>query len=165
MTTLKNILENELNLINYMDASRMKPLIDELYENIITHFECECGSKVLITNKAKHLKSSGHLNIKTNAMTVEKEQHYICECGSKVLITNKSRHLKSKGHNIKKEQEEDKKEEDKKEEDKKEEDKKEEDATEEEEKEEEKEEHKKPKKEEHKKPKKEEHKKPKKRRT
>ena len=67
-----------------------------------THFECVCGSKVLIKNKARHLKSSEHLNSKTNE---EKEQYYICECGSKVLITNKSRHLKSKGHNNIKEQE------------------------------------------------------------
>lgn len=82
-----------------------------------THFECVCGSKVLITNKARHLKSSEHLNSKTNE---EKEQYYICECGSKVLIKNKSRHLKSKGHNTIK-NEEPKKEDEKKEEPKKEE--------------------------------------------
>ena len=63
-----------------------------------THYECECGSKVLITNKARHLKSPVHLTIKTNENTVEKEEYYICECGSKVLITNKARHLKSKKH-------------------------------------------------------------------
>ena len=119
MTTLKNILENELNLTNYIDTSEMKPLIDELQENTITHFECECGSKVLITNKSRHLKSPEHLIIKTNETVVEKEKHYICECGSKVLITNKARHLKSKGHNIKKEEEE--KEEEKEEEEKEEE--------------------------------------------
>jgi len=80
-----------------------------------THFECICGSKVLIKNKARHLKSSEHLNSKTNE---EKEQYYICNCGSKVLITNKARHLKSKGHNtIKKEDE--KKEDEKKEDEKK----------------------------------------------
>jgi len=90
-----------------------------------THFECVCGSKVLIKNKARHLKSSEHLNNKTNE---EKEQYYVCNCGSKVLITNKSRHLKSKGHNVKKEEtkkEETKKEETKKEETKKENEKKE----------------------------------------
>jgi DNA-directed RNA polymerase subunit RPC12/RpoP len=82
-----------------------------------THFECVCGSNVLIKNKARHLKSLEHLNSKTNE---KKEQHYNCNCGSKVLITNKSRHLKSKGHNtIKKE--EAKKKEPKKEESKKEE--------------------------------------------
>ena len=82
-----------------------------------THFECICGSKVLITNKARHLKSSEHLNSKTNE---EKEQYYVCNCGSKVLITNKAKHLKSKGHNnIKKE--EPKKEDEKKEDEKKEE--------------------------------------------
>ena len=69
-----------------------------------THFECECGSKVLMSHKARHLKSPGHLNIKTNAITVEKEQHYICECGSKVLTKNKARHLKSNKHNVKKEE-------------------------------------------------------------
>jgi DNA-directed RNA polymerase subunit RPC12/RpoP len=82
-----------------------------------THFECNCGSKVLITNKARHLKSPEHLNIKTNESTIKKEEYYNCICGSKVLITNKSRHLKSTKHNIKKEEEKkEEKEESKKEE-------------------------------------------------
>ena len=113
MTTLKNILENEMNLTNYIDTSEMKPLIDELQENTITHFECNCGSKVLISHKARHLKSPGHLNIKTNETVVEKEEYYNCSCGSKVLITNKSRHLKSTKHNVKKEEEKEKEEEEK----------------------------------------------------
>ena len=74
-----------------------------------THFECVCGSKVLKSHKARHLKSSEHLNSKTNE---EKEQYYICECGSKVLIKNKSRHLKSKGHNTIKNEESKKEEKD-----------------------------------------------------
>jgi hypothetical protein len=88
-----------------------------------THFECVCGSKVLITNKARHLKSSEHLNNKTNE---EKEQYYICNCGSKVLIKNKARHLKSNKHNVKKEEskEDEKKEDEKKEDEKKEDEKK-----------------------------------------
>lgn len=104
MTTLKNILENELNLTNYIDTSEMKPLIDELHENTITHFECECGSKVLISNKARHLKSPGHLNIKINETVAEKEEYYNCDCGSKVLLSHKARHLKSNKHNVKEEE-------------------------------------------------------------
>ena len=80
------------------------------------HFECDCGSKVLITNKARHLKSPEHLNIKTNESTIKKEEYYNCSCGSKVLITNKSRHLKSTKHNVKKEEEKESKEEEQKEE-------------------------------------------------
>ena len=83
-----------------------------------THFECVCGSKVLIKNKARHLKSSEHLNNKTNAITVEKEQYYVCNCGSKVLLSHKARHLKSNKHNVKKEDE--KKQDEKKEVEKKE---------------------------------------------
>ena len=80
-----------------------------------THFECVCGSKVLIKNKARHLKSSEHLNSKTNAITVEKEQYYVCKCGSKVLLSHKARHLKSNKHNVKKEEsKEDEKKEDEK---------------------------------------------------
>ena len=64
------------------------------------------------------MKSSEHLNSKTNAITVEKEQYYVCNCGSKVLLSHKARHLKSNKHNVKKEEskEDEKKEEPKKEE-------------------------------------------------
>ena len=90
------------------------------------HFECVCGSKVLIKNKARHLNSSEHLNNKTNKEK-EKEQHYICNCGSKVSLSHKARHLKSNKHNVKKEEskEDEKKEDEKKEDEKKEDEKKE----------------------------------------
>jgi len=107
MTTLKNILEtvfydNTIEINNSVFGPN--PMIEpEVISN--THFECECGSSVLITNKARHFKSPGHLIMKTNESAIEKEveKTYKCECGSSVLISNKARHLKSQSHNAKKE--------------------------------------------------------------
>ena len=102
----KNIVfENSIiNITKLLDEAKEKQAtLPEVISN--THFECECGSSVLITNKARHLKSPGHLIMKTNesAIEIEVEKTYTCECGSTVLISNKARHLKSQSHNAKKE--------------------------------------------------------------
>ena len=76
----------------------MKQSIYTLPEDIkATHYECECGSKVLTCNKAKHLKSPLHKNQVVEIPT-QKATHFDCDCGSKVLTCNKAKHLKSPLH-------------------------------------------------------------------
>ena len=75
----------------------MKQSIDTLPEDIkATHYECECGSKVLTCNKAKHLKSPLHLKCINQVVEIptQKATHFDCDCGSKVLTCNKAKAFK-----------------------------------------------------------------------
>jgi DNA-directed RNA polymerase subunit RPC12/RpoP len=86
----------------------LKPLYAKIYnlekalpaEVLQTHYECECGSKVVFSHKSHHLKTQLHLNFinKVEVVKPEKLTHYDCECGSKVVFSNKSHHLKSVKH-------------------------------------------------------------------
>ena len=104
MTTLKDILENELNLINFVDingcVSGMKELIDKLpAKDSTTHYECECGSKVLMSHKARHLNSPLHLNFINKVEPKAKAERVVqCGCGKKYTSNNKSHHEKTKHH-------------------------------------------------------------------
>ena len=87
------------------EAKEKQATLPEVISN--THFECECGSKVLIKNKARHLKSPGHLIMKTNESAIEKEEvpkkepyskDYICGCGKRVFKSNKFNHNHTSYH-------------------------------------------------------------------
>ena len=61
--------------------SSIKELIDNLPEDIkATHYECQCGSKVLKTNKSTHLKSLLHMNF-VNQVPPKPNVEKIRECG------------------------------------------------------------------------------------
>ena len=104
MTTLKDILENELNLINFVDingcVSGMKELIDKLpAKDSTTHYECECGSKVLMSHKARHLQSPIHFNFINQVPAKPKAETEIhCGCGKTFSKKNKTHHNKTKCH-------------------------------------------------------------------
>lgn len=81
----------------------MKPLIDALPEDVkATHFDCQCGSKVLMAHKARHLKSPLHLNIVNKVEPMPKEQKVEakveCGCGKSFSSKNKSHHNKTQYH-------------------------------------------------------------------
>ena len=78
----------------------MKQLIDSLPEDIkATHFDCDCGSKVLICNKAKHLKSPLHMNFINQIPPKSKSETTIhCGCGKTYTSNNKSHHEKTQYH-------------------------------------------------------------------
>jgi len=81
----------------------MKELINALPAEVkATHFNCDCGSRVLLTNKAKHLKSPLHLDF-INQVPKEKKQPNAettvdCGCGKSFSLKNKSHHDKTKYH-------------------------------------------------------------------
>ena len=109
ITTLKHVLDTELNLNTDMNSnndvsdSGMKQLINALPAEVkATHFNCDCGSRVLLTNKAKHLKSPLHLDF-INQVPKEKKQPnaettVVCGCGKSFSLKNKSHHDKTKHH-------------------------------------------------------------------
>jgi hypothetical protein len=109
MTMLKHILENELKLNTDMNnddcasVSGMKQLIDELPKEVkATHFNCECGSNVCISNKSYHLKTIQHLNFIKHVVKVppksKAETVVHCGCGKTFSLKNKTHHNKTKCH-------------------------------------------------------------------
>ena len=105
MTTLKNILETELNLnLNYEyelpEKSDYVPKLPETPElPKATHYECECSSNVLMSHKARHLNSPLHLNFINKVEPKAKAERVVqCGCGKKYTSNNKSHHEKTKHH-------------------------------------------------------------------
>ena len=103
MPTLKNILETELNWNAYSSnlfGECQIELIDKLPEkDNTTHFECECGSNVGISHKARHLKSPLHLNFVNKVEPKQKASTIVnCGCGKTFSIKNKTHHNKTKCH-------------------------------------------------------------------
>ena len=105
MTTLKNILETELNLnLNYEyelpEKSDYVPKLPETPElPKATHYDCECGSKVCISNKARHLNSPLHLNFVNKVEPKAKVERVVqCGCGKKYTTNNKTHHDKTQHH-------------------------------------------------------------------
>ena len=82
----------------------MKELIDSLPEEIkSTYFECQCGSKVVISHKARHLKSPTHLKkIENKVVEIPQkpkaETTLECGCGKTFSIKNKTHHNKTQYH-------------------------------------------------------------------
>ena len=105
MPTLKNILETELNWNAYSSnlfGECQIELIDKLPEkekDNTTHFECECGSNVCISHKARHLKSEKHLNFVNKVEPKQKASTVVyCGCGKTFSVKNKTHHNKTKCH-------------------------------------------------------------------
>lgn len=107
MTTLKNILETELNLkLSGMDDYELSEKSDYVLKKSEklelpkqTHYECECGSKVLMSHKARHLKSPTHLNFINQVEPKPKAERVVqCGCGKKYTSNNKSHHDKTQFH-------------------------------------------------------------------
>ena len=105
MTTLKNILETELNLnINYeYELPEKSDYVPKLPENPelpkATHYDCECGSKVLMSHKARHLNSPLHLNFINKVEPKAKAERVVhCGCGKKYTTNNKTHHDKTQHH-------------------------------------------------------------------
>ena len=106
MIILKNIFENELHL-NTNTERVSKPVmmtfgecqIDLPAKDIITHYQCECGTTVRISNKARHLKSPLHLNIINKVEPKAKASSVVnCGCGKTFSLKNKTHHNKTKHH-------------------------------------------------------------------
>jgi hypothetical protein len=78
----------------------MKELIDNLPEkDKTTHYDCECGSKVFISNKARHLNSPLHLNFINKVEPKAKAERVVqCGCGKKYTTNNKTHHDKTQHH-------------------------------------------------------------------
>ena len=78
----------------------MRELIESLPEDIkVTHFECDCGSKVLMSNKSYHLKSIFHLNFVNKIPQKPKAETTLeCGCGKTFSIKNKTHHNKTQYH-------------------------------------------------------------------
>jgi hypothetical protein len=106
MTTLKHILETELNLNTDMNSnndvsnSGMKQLINALPAEVKpTHYACACGSSVVIACKARHLKSPLHLDFINQVPVKPKAETTVnCGCGKSFSLKNKSHHDKTKYH-------------------------------------------------------------------
>ena len=105
MPTLKNILETELNWNAYSSnlfGECQIELIDKLSEkekDNTTHFECECGSNVCISHKARQLKSEKHLNFVNKVEPKQKASTVVyCGCGKTFSVKNKTHHNKTKCH-------------------------------------------------------------------
>ena len=81
-------------------VSSMKELIDNLPEDIkATHYECQCGSKVLKTNKSTHLKSLLHMNFVNQVPPKPNVEKIIeCGCGKTFSLKNKTHHNKTQYH-------------------------------------------------------------------
>ena len=75
----------------------MKELIDNLPEkDNTTHYDCECGSKVLMSHKARHLNSPLHLNFVNKVEPKAKVESVVqCGCGKKYTTNNKTHHDKT----------------------------------------------------------------------
>ena len=64
-----------------------------------THYECTCGSKVVISNKSYHLKTIKHLNFINKIPEKPKAESIIdCGCGKSFSLKNKSHHNKTQYH-------------------------------------------------------------------
>jgi len=102
----KSIHESRYVLLNYYHNQLtecvlgMKELIDKLPEkDNTTHFECECGSNVCISNKSHHLKSEKHLNFVNKVEPKPKASTVVhCGCGKTFSVKNKTHHNKTKCH-------------------------------------------------------------------
>ena len=84
-------------------VSGMKQLIDELPDEVkATHFNCGCGSNVLMSHKARHLKSPLHLDFINNVVKVSPKSKASsvvnCGCGKTFSLKNKTHHTKTKCH-------------------------------------------------------------------
>ena len=84
----------------YDCVNSMKESIDNLPEdNKSTHYECECGSKVLKTNKSTHLKSLLHMNfVNQIPPKLKAETTVACGCGKTFSLKNKTHHNKTQYH-------------------------------------------------------------------
>jgi hypothetical protein len=110
IATLKNIFENELHLNTVLNAeteSVSKPVMMTFGECQIelpekdntTHYDCECGSNVCISNKARHLNSPLHLNFVNKVEPKAKASTIVnCGCGKTFSLKNKTHHNKTKYH-------------------------------------------------------------------
>ena len=91
----------------------LKPLYAKIYnlekalpaEILQTHYKCECGSNVVISNKSYHLKTVKHLNFvnKVEPMPKEPKEPKVeakveCGCGKSFSSKNKSHHNKTQYH-------------------------------------------------------------------
>jgi hypothetical protein len=78
----------------------MKELIDKLPEkDNTTHYDCECGSNVLMSHKARHLNSPLHLNFVNKVEPKAKASTVVnCGCGKTFSLKNKTHHNKTKYH-------------------------------------------------------------------
>jgi DNA-directed RNA polymerase subunit RPC12/RpoP len=70
-----------------------------------THYECQCGSKVIISNKSHHLKTIKHMNFVNKVESIPKELKESkalttidCGCGKSFSLKNKSHHNKTQYH-------------------------------------------------------------------
>jgi len=64
-----------------------------------THYACECGSSVLITNKSHHLKTRLHLDFINQVPVKPKAETTVnCGCGKSFSLKNKAHHDKTKYH-------------------------------------------------------------------
>ena len=64
-------------------------------------YVCECGKKLSVSSKYKHLKSSYHskyLAIKNGELTIPRDSQILCECGVYITKSNISKHKKRKTH-------------------------------------------------------------------
>ena len=74
-------------------------LVKALPEENKTHYTCECGSKVIMSNKTHHLKSAKHLNFINKIPAKPKAETMIdCGCGKTFSLKNKSHHNKTSYH-------------------------------------------------------------------
>ena len=78
----------------------MKEIIDVLPQDIkTTRYECQCGSNVLMSHKARHLKSLIHTNFINKVSPKPKAETTVeCGCGKKYTSNNKSHHDKTRYH-------------------------------------------------------------------
>ena len=91
----------------------MRPFYKSIYnlhnalplEENKTHYECQCGSKVAISNKSHHLKTIKHLNFVNKVESIPKEPKepkaltkIECGCGKSFSLKNKSHHNKTQYH-------------------------------------------------------------------
>ena len=78
---------------------KCKNQVVEIPTQKATHFDCDCGSKVLTCNKAKHLKSPLHMNFINQIPLKPKSETTIhCGCGKTYTSNNKSHHEKTQYH-------------------------------------------------------------------
>lgn len=71
---------------------------DKIREKEKRIYNCECGSKLRISDKARHEKSIKHQNYINDIQIYNLNEIYICECGSKGNKKNISKHKKTKKH-------------------------------------------------------------------
>ena len=104
----KIIYEDEAKeIVLQRNRELMRPLYAKIYnlhkalplEENNTHYECICGSKVVISNKSYHLKTIKHLNFINKIPVKPKAESIIdCGCGKTFSLKNKSHHNKTQYH-------------------------------------------------------------------